>query len=234
MTLFSREWGRLSVLIKGARSRKKNPTAAFEPFALSEFLIYIRKKRELQHFHSCSLINYFPSIRKDGLRLSAAGAAMELIYKTVPAGTPLPGLFDLTVAYLKRLEEAEHQPPTYSEKLILMYLLHFLKLMGFSPALLSCVRCGIQDDAISGFLFSPAAGGRLCPHCAHEAPERQRYPKEVLQGLLILQKSHINDIADQPLAYGKVIRNLLTDFLSHCFERNLKLNCLDFYYTIYA
>lgn len=191
-------------MARGARRRKSAFTAPLEIFALSEFTLRFRKDREMQTLSGAVLIDYFHGIRGDGLLLSAAGVAMELVRKTVHPGAPLPGLFDLTAAFLRRLDSAAGRPKDYSEKLIWLYMLGFLKIMGFAPSLSS---------------GSPSPyTGRLS-----EAARRE---------LLLLQASRIEEIEGKPFRQAKAINAFLADFLSACFEKNLRLNCLEFYYSL--
>ena len=174
-------------------------------FALSEFIIRFKKSREIQTAAGCSLIEYFPRAREDGLVMTAAGAAVELIRKTVQPGLPLPALFDLTLAYLKRLDASPGKPKDYSEKLIWLYLIGFLKIMGFAPS------------------FSREGG---LPHMKPPVPA-------VREELVRLEGARIGDIENTSFRHGRKITSSLTDALSACFEKNLQLNCLDFYYNFY-
>ena len=174
-------------------------------FALSEFVLRFRKNRDLQTVAGCSLLDYFTSVREDGLFMTAAGAAVELIRKTVQPGLPLPALFDLTLAYLKRLNASPGKPKDYSEKLIWLYLIGFLKIMGFAPS------------------FSREGG---LPLMKTPAPA-------VREELVRLEGARIGDIENTPFRHGRRITSSLTDALSACFEKNLQLNCLDFYYNFY-
>jgi DNA repair protein RecO (recombination protein O) len=216
-------------MARGA-DRKNSPYhASLQPFALSELIIYMKKGRDVQTLGACTLIDYFRRVREHAALLCAAETGLEIIRKTVHPGEPIPRLFDLLKAYLQRLDTLGNTGEDLAEKLIWMFILHFLRIMGYAPAFGSCLKCGTRKLPPS-VLLSPAAGGVFCETCGRDAAGGRWVPHPLVHGLDILASSKFDDVRDLALADRLAVRGVLTDLLSVHFEKNMHLECLDYYF----
>ena len=59
---FSKDQGKISLIIKGARSKKKPKAAFFEPLSHVDLIYNYKPNRELQIVSKVSFINYWSSI----------------------------------------------------------------------------------------------------------------------------------------------------------------------------
>lgn len=159
VTLFTKEWGRISAIARSAKKSRKRFGGALELFA--RLTVQARLKGEgLSSLASAEVLTLYPGIRRDLERIAHAGYACELVAALLPEHYPAPRLYRLTVAYLERLEEGEF--PAADRRFFEMNLLNIL---GYRPALDHCASCGCDLSGLSRLTFSAARGGMLCPVC---------------------------------------------------------------------
>ena len=65
VTFYSREFGKINGIAKGAKRSKKRFANVFEPFSLTN-IIFSRKNRDaLAFIESCDIIDHYAAIRRD-------------------------------------------------------------------------------------------------------------------------------------------------------------------------
>jgi DNA repair protein RecO (recombination protein O) len=189
----------------------------------------MKKGRDVQTLGSCTLIDYFKNIRENAILLAASEIAPEIIRKTIHAEAPSPRLFNLLKAYLGRLNRTQLTDREYIEKLIWMFILNFLKVMGFAPVFNACTKCG-SISFNTNMMVSPLAGGVLCADCGLGVQHGTWVPIEAISQLDKLSTLKIENVGDMKITQRDLINRILLEFLSTHFEKNMKLNSLEFYY----
>jgi DNA repair protein RecO (recombination protein O) len=162
LTLFTREYGKLAAIAKGARRGNSRLAAVTEPFACSRLLL--AQGQNLDVLTQGDVRETFPLLRADLTRLSYASYFAELVNASLEERQPNPDLFDLLISGLYQVGRAE-QP----ELVARMFELQALRLLGYLPELVRCVRDGGSLEGL-GMGFNVQRGGALCPRCADEAP----------------------------------------------------------------
>jgi DNA repair protein RecO (recombination protein O) len=72
VTFYSREFGKIKGIAKGAKRSKKRFANVFEPFSLTH-IIFSRNNRDMLAFiESCDIINHYAAIRQDLEKTMAA------------------------------------------------------------------------------------------------------------------------------------------------------------------
>ena len=126
---FTREMGRINLLVRGAR-RKKAPLAAyFQPANYLDLIFYYKETRELQTISKAGFVETWPRIRDDLKKITYSLAAIELTDRTVTDHDPHRDLFDKLVQTLRTFNDR-------SEQLNLVfwhYEIQLLKILGFQP-----------------------------------------------------------------------------------------------------
>lgn len=162
LTLFTREYGKVSAIAKGARRELSRLAAATEPLTYSWMLL--AAGQNLDVLTQGEIREAFPEIRRDLTRISYASYFTELVDATIEERQPQPDLFDLLLSAFYLLQRAE-MPDLAARK----FELQALRLLGYEPELRRCVRdqAPLQGP---GLAFSPSRGGALCSRCAAEIP----------------------------------------------------------------
>jgi DNA repair protein RecO (recombination protein O) len=162
VTLLTSRHGKLSLLARGARRSRRRFGGALEPFSLLDVELSLGRG-ELGSLHAAHVTRAFPALLRDLARMSAAGAALELVREASPERAPEPALFASTVALFEALERASIPVAP----LLLAFQMHVMGLCGFGPRLSACGVCGKRPargqaaelDAARGFLVCQSCGG---------------------------------------------------------------------------
>ena len=165
LTLFTREWGKLSAVAKGARRTTSRMAGATEPLMFLRALL--AEGQNLDIVTQGEVRESFPTIRADvGLFLRATYAC-ELLDRLTEDRDPAPDLFDLLLSTLYILQRAA-DPDTA----IHAYELKIMAQVGYEPLLDACARC---ERPLAGDLrvaaYSASRGGVVCDECAAQTSE---------------------------------------------------------------
>ncbi len=165
VTLFTREFGKIEALAKGAK-RLKNPfDSALDLMSLCR-IVFLRKSSEaLDLITEAKLLRRFRCPGRDLAPLYAGYYVVELLRDLTARYDPLPELFDLANSALESLSLGQ---PVW--RWVFRWELAALRLLGHLPSLETCVVCGqpIQGDRHLG--FNPLQGGVVCQPCRTAQP----------------------------------------------------------------
>jgi DNA repair protein RecO (recombination protein O) len=220
VTLFSREYGKLRSVAKGARRIKSRKAGHLEPF--TKVALLLARGRDLWIITQAETVDAFLGLGADLVRTANASYVLELLDKITYDEGENRALYALLVETLQRLEKGED--PFLA---IRYYEIRLLDLMGFRPELFQCVGCLKEIEPEDQF-FSAMQGGVLCPACGFGASGAIPISMLALKYLRHIQRSLYNDaLKAKPL---NEIRNemeaLMLGYLSFILER--KLNSPEF------
>jgi DNA repair protein RecO (recombination protein O) len=159
-TLFTREFGRVRAVAKGAKRRKGPFESALDLLATCR-VVFLRKSSDaLDILTEAKLQRRFRLRGRELAGLYAGYYVAELLAELTDDYDPHPELFDLADQTLERLEAEPHVAP-----LVLRFELTTLRLLGYLPQLARCAECGGEVAGQGRVAFSPLSGGVLCPRC---------------------------------------------------------------------
>ncbi|MDD5722197.1 MAG: DNA repair protein RecO [Syntrophales bacterium] len=160
VTFFTREFGKLKGIAKGARRSRKRFCNAIEPFSHSTVLFSRRDENSLAIIEGCDVINHYPQIRADLGRTMTASYLIELADRFTAEGKRSSATFHLLDNFLGLLERGNGLEETTR-----FFELRLLKLSGYDPVLERCILCNTPFDKIDTALFDAARGGIRCSQC---------------------------------------------------------------------
>jgi len=158
VTLFTREWGKVGVMARGAKKTNSRLTAVTQPFTYGYFLM--QRGRGLGGLQQGELISSMRSIREDIFLTAYASYVVELTDKSTEEKNPNPFLFELLLQTLQYMNEGYDL-----DILVNIYEMKMLNVLGLYPVLNQCASCGRTEG---NFAFSIREGGILCQHCLHK------------------------------------------------------------------
>lgn len=161
VTVYSREYGKLQCLAKGARSNKSKFGASLEPLTHSQLLLYKKEHRELHLLSQGTVLTHFKKIVTSLLHLSFAFGVAELVHRSTPYEEKNHQLFELVLQTLQELDGTDEP-----EKYFYAFQIQWAAFMGFAPSLETCVRCGAPLHTFSSSLIRITNGSALCERCA--------------------------------------------------------------------
>ena len=160
LTLFTREFGKVRALAKGARRLKGPFESALDLLALCR-IVFLRKSSEaLDLVTESKLLRRFRAAGRDLSSLYAGYYVAELLNELTDDYDPHPELFDLADESLAALSGGEPVA-----KRVLRFELVALRLLGHVPSLDTCVDCGARVPMTGRVAFGQLDGGVLCPKC---------------------------------------------------------------------
>jgi DNA repair protein RecO (recombination protein O) len=159
ITFYARQGGKLKGIAKGARRSRKRFVNTFELFSIVE-LAY-KERKSLVWIDSCKLLEPHLELRSELHRWGYAALATEIMLEMIPEADPDIELFLLLKDILSRLTQGKDP-----QNLALLFLIRFLDITGYLPALENCSVCRRPLRAATRWDWHLSRGDLLCPeHC---------------------------------------------------------------------
>jgi DNA repair protein RecO (recombination protein O) len=214
VSLFTKELGKISAILKGARSPKSRIGMKIDPLNYIEVVFYNKSTRDLQIISSADIIQYYPGIKEELDRLKYAHSVIELVKKLIPEHEQNIRLFNGITKILSLLESSEEPPNLVFAR----FFLFFLAEIGYEVQLDKCVSCGNTDLGGQQLSYN-FSSGLLCDKCRVDYLESFSINLELfncLNGLKnnkkLLKNSNIQVIDSAILFMEKYLMYHLSDF----------------------
>jgi DNA repair protein RecO (recombination protein O) len=222
-TLFTREFGKVRALAKGGRRLKSNFDCAFDLLTVCRVVFLRKASGGLDLLTEARMEERFPVLREDLTALYAGYYVAELLSDGTQDYDPHPELFDAALRSLRELGKGAGAP-----EVVTAFELVWLRELGYSPRLDACAACGaeVMPAGAARAVFSPSAGGMLCPVCGPAASDRRWLSPAGLGALRDLTAAAESDTPVSPgLAPGVVgeLRQVLGQTVSFVLGRRPRL-----------
>src|SRR5208337_3000497 len=136
-SLFTRQWGRLRAVARGALRTKSKYGGTLEPLSYVRLWIFERENRDLLRLNSVEIIESFFSMQQDYRVQLAAQYLAEVGERLLPERETNERVFRLLLAVLRALKHsAEVNRP------LLYFDYWMVRLGGFLPSFANCPGCG--------------------------------------------------------------------------------------------
>lgn len=167
VTFYTREFGKLAGIVKGARQARNKFGAALQPMAYVSLVLYKKDGRALQTITQCDLMKLFRSLTEDLEKMAVGMAMIELISNIAHEEEGNAPLFAQVVESLTALNQVKSSPA----KIFFHFELRLAAILGFRPVFDTCIRCNrpasVGDDDIN---FHLEKGGLVCAGCKSGMP----------------------------------------------------------------
>ena len=219
VTFFTREFGRISALAKGAKRLKGPFEAAID--LLSECqIVFIRKSsNSLDLLTEARLVQRFRPGRDGLIGLYGGYYVAELLASLTEEYDPHPSLFDETISTLEALASDSN-----SLVAIIRFELCVLREIGQLPTFELCAVCESPTTSPGKYAYWVNQGGLICPSC-----RKQNYEQNLIQAgtVAILRKlSEAQSQTAARLAISPVqiqeLRRITTSSVCHVLGRRPK------------
>jgi DNA repair protein RecO (recombination protein O) len=175
LTAYTRQYGKMSGIVKGALRSKGGYGAALEPMALVSLVVYKKEGREVQTVAQCDLLRSHRRVYEDLDRMEVGMAMIELVDMVSQAEEENTALFELLTGSLSALDAAERNHFT----ILYHFEFHLAGVLGFRPSFGGCLACGAPEV----FAFDVPKGGMLCRKCTSAPGEKVILSAEGLEAL---------------------------------------------------
>lgn len=161
--VFSKEFGRMSLLVRGAKKISSKMIGHLEVFSLSEAMII--KGKGLDYIGGAVVIKAWQGIREDFNKMFYSGKIVSLFSSLVKDNVKDERLFSLLSKYLQTIDEEDAFDKDKGALIFLKFSLSFLQEMGYRPEMNNCLACHKKLEA-GGNYFDLHSGGVVCINCA--------------------------------------------------------------------
>lgn len=230
VTLFTKDFGKVSAIAKGARRLKSPFESALDLLSLSSVVFLMKSGESLDLLTEAKLLRRFRSAQVGLLPLYCGYYAGEVVNALTENHEPIPGLLE---SLCHALEELDRQAdPGWT---ILDFELQTIQRLGHMPSWRWCVACGeeIETDRQS-IAFSASTGGVVCPTCTPMQRGLLRIGTQTLRVLdsrstMLAKSSLANFVAEQTPAptiapYVRAeLRLVMEQVITSLSERRLRM-----------
>jgi DNA repair protein RecO (recombination protein O) len=224
LTLYTRKFGKIKVIAKGARGLRSRYGGTLEPANYIAIVFYEKETRDLQFLSQADIIETYAKQKYTLEKSTLAMAACELVDRLEIGMTPNPHLFKIFLEALRGI----HREPTQPMNVLRAFQIRIFDALGVKPNFHTCLQC---KHARSGdVLFDIPRGGFLCQQCARLRPAGAPLSQSQLADFRDLQTAPIaslNGVLASATAQQQADHFLLSYFKFHV-EGFRELNALKF------
>ena len=214
--VYTRQYGKVSGVARGARRSKSRFAGKFEPLSWADLVFFGRKSSDLVTIDSVDLIDSFSQRTHDYRCLLQLSFLAELLADTTPEREPSDALFRLALLVLPHLTQ-----PATADLAQLYFEVWYLKLAGLYPAHRHCYQCQAtlgEDEAVF------VSVGRHLFACARCQSGSQRVSLGALTLLDAIGRSHLANLFRTSFSSEAVLelRAIIEFLLQQGFERSFR------------
>lgn len=222
VTVYSREWGKIGLIARGAL-RPKSPFAGnLESLNYVQTIVATKPTRNLQILTGIDVLESFNALRLNLKQLPYALALIELLDQVLEEHEQDAVFFDFIITMIQSLEKS-----TQPEIIFWYFLLKFSSYLGFRPQLQKCHIC--NTTTANGYVkFNLPQGAVFCDDCSANSSggvkltcanwyflkELQKHPHKKIHGFSVEHKSYFN------------YTSVLIDYLNLHLEKNISVRSL--------
>ena len=183
--LFTEDWGKITILAKGAWRPKKTTGPLLEPMNHIQLQYYHKNSRNIQILKDAELIRQFTTIRSRLDRIILGQTVIEALDKSTPDNNSHPLLYRLGWRVLDKMNQTD-----VNFWMVFAFYLYQLALrLGFMPNLKTCCKC---KTIFTHAFINDQTGELICPDCGPQSKLSLN-----TNSLIFLQKLknlHLDDI----------------------------------------
>jgi len=216
LTLCTPDYGKIEAVAKGVRRPKSKMAGHLELLTYSQ--VRLARGRNLETITGSQTIESFMALRNDLWLTSCGLYAAELTKQFTAEHVAHPDLFQLLLATLRRLADAD------SPEMTLRYFeLHLLESAGYRPQLQECVNCRTDLQPVAN-AFCAGSGGIVCPDCRIEQPASFDISVDAIKVLRLFQRSDFGVVSRLKIgpALAQELKMVLALYIRYLLERDIK------------
>lgn len=209
VTLWTREFGKVRALAKGAKRLRSPFDTALDLLTLCDIVLLRKSSGGLDLLTEAQVVERFGRLRGDLPALYAGYYIAELLASWTEENDPHPALFDEVRDALEHLGQSQQS----TGPRLVRFELVLLRELGYRPVLEKCAACGgpLTEERLS---FGLALGGMICSACQPAQRERVALSLAAWQALKELEADA--DAWQRPIAQASRVelRRLFNDYVS--------------------
>ena len=201
--LYSKDYGKFSVIAKGARSLKNPHGAVLQPLNYIDLIYYYKQKRNIQLFKEATIIKKYYNISEDYRKMFYALTIGDIINFSSYNDSPCNIIFRLIT---KSLELIDKSNTLFLDYYYIFFKIQLLIYLGYRPILEQCYHCNAK---IASGAFDEKIGQLICMKCTQS---NKTINNNSIKLMHILSKTHINQI-DHYFQFSEKTLNNIKEYL---------------------
>jgi DNA repair protein RecO (recombination protein O) len=211
VTFYTRQFGKIAGMVKGARQPKNKYGSSLEPMSYVALVIYKKEGRDVQTISHCDLIKPFRKLYEDLDKMSVGMAMIELVNIVAHEQEQNVELFTLLQRSLSVLNTATRSP----QILLYYFEIQLARALGFEPSFVHCVSCKKElKEVVDGCLYKIhlEKGGLICTKCSAISGHTDTLPADILKIFRLIVSSNDLELV-LSIDLSEQIENIIQSFL---------------------
>ena len=200
VSLFTKEYGKFSAIIKGGRNPKSKVGIVADPLNYIQLVVYKKDNREIQIVSSADLISYYPKIKEDLEKLKYSQAVLELLKKLTVEHEVNVRLFIGVIRILSLFDSSNEEPIILFGR----FFIFFITELGYEIQLDKCSVCG-RTNLNGEDLSYNYEMGIFCGNCTKDRLESYYLNSELFHYLICLKNSKKIENPDITIAEKAIV-----------------------------
>ncbi|MBN1464959.1 DNA repair protein RecO [candidate division KSB1 bacterium] len=223
LTLYTREYGKISVMAKGSRGLRSKYLGTLEMFNHVSIVFYRKEGRSLQYLSDASIVESFPLLHGQLGKIALAAVACEMVDVNEEEASH-PEQFQLLLSALRSFNDSEQGLRNILRAFQIQYISH----AGYAPMLEACCYCQkLQADEVN--FLSLERGVYSCGQCGLLPEASRRVRGYVIELLRWLKNVPIENAAQARVSRsaGEEMDAILADYLKTHVEAFAHLHSIE-------
>jgi DNA repair protein RecO (recombination protein O) len=183
ITLFTRDVGKVGVMVRGAKKMNSKHSAITQLFTYGEF-VFFKTGTHMGTLNHADILSSHHRLRAD-LMLTAYSAYMaEMVDRILTDNEPNPYIYEQLRAALDGIEEGKD-----AQMITHLFEMKMLIQAGYAPNFDQCSSCGTDTNYPR---LNIQLGGLVCEHCVSHDPQIITITEGLLKLLRLLARVDLN------------------------------------------
>ena len=200
--LFTKDFGRVSIISKGARKIKNPNHAILQPLQYINLHYYFKPKRNIQLLKEASINLHFYTIQDNYKKLIYSYNIIDILNQVCKIDNPNNIIFRLSKKVLKKINTCKNNEIILYHSFFLLQLFRYL---GYQPIIDYCSECGQQLNTAQ---YNNQTGQIICPECITTSNHVIDLSKETLSIISALSNTHINKLLNIKISEHSVFNDI--------------------------
>ena len=219
VTFYTRDYGKIRGIAKGARRSSKRFANALELFCCSQ-IVFSRKGRDsLALVEESRVHGHFENIRQDLDKTLMASYLIDLTDQFTLEEKKSVELFQLLHDFLVQIDGDD-----CTEALMRFFEIRLLTCVGYQPVLDRCVACRAPLNGADAYQFNARAGGVRCSACHRTGEASLSCSTGTLKTLLMGRDVELSRMGRLLMSEQSALesRQIMLHFIRHLLGKELK------------
>jgi DNA repair protein RecO (recombination protein O) len=219
VTFYTRDYGKLRGIAKGARRSRKRFANALELFCCSEIVFSKKGRDNLALIEESRVYNHFGGIRQDLEKTLMSSHFIELTDQFTLEDKRSEALFLLLHDFLNHLDGGDA-----AESVLRFFEIRLLTCVGYQPVLDRCVACQAPLNGADVYQFNARAGGIRCSACHRTGEASLSCSTGTLKTLLMGRDVDLSGMSRLSMSEQSALesRQIMMHFIRHLLGKELK------------